>query len=99
MADVKDVQAILCRRIGKRVVRSLLSVSEKDHCGGGDDVIPEVMMAFVIMSVVVMLILIVLVPVTAVVMALVITFFVLVSGLDNLSGPPRLCNWWLPNNY
>jgi hypothetical protein len=71
------------------VVRCLLSVSEKDHCGGGDDVIPEVMMVFVIMIVVLMLSLMVLVPVTAVVMVLVITFLVLISGLDKLSW---LCN-------
>ena len=38
----------------------------------------------------------VMVPVTTVVMALVLTFFVLVSGLDNLSAPRRDCNWWLP---
>jgi phosphotransferase system glucose/maltose/N-acetylglucosamine-specific IIC component len=93
MVDVKGAQTLLCRRMGLCVVRRLLSVSEKDHCGGGDDVILEMIMAFVIMIVVVMLSLMVLVPVTAGVMVLVITFLVLVSGLDNLSGPPRLCNW------
>jgi hypothetical protein len=87
MAGIKGAQALLCRRMGICVVRRLLSVSEYDHYGGGDDVIPEVMMAFVIMIVVVMLSLMVLVPVTSVVMALVVTFFVLVSGLDNLSEP------------
>lgn len=66
----------------------LLSLSEKDHCGGVDYVIPEVMMAFVIMIVVVMLSLMVLVAVTAAVMALAITFLVLVGGLDVLSGSP-----------
>jgi hypothetical protein len=85
--------------MGICVLRRLLSVSETEHCGGGDDVITEVMMTFVIMIVVVILSLMVLVPVTAVVMALMITFFVLVSGLDKLSGPPRLCNWGLPHNY
>jgi hypothetical protein len=85
--------------MGICVVRRLLSVSEKDHCGVGDDIIPEVMMVFVIMIVVVMLSLMVLIPATTVVMALMISFFVLVSALDNLSEPPRICNWWLPHNY
>ena len=48
MTDIMCAQAILCRRMGLCVVRRLLSVSEKDHCGGGDDAVPEVMMAFVI---------------------------------------------------
>jgi len=98
MADMKSAQALLSRRMRICVVRRLLSLSEKDNCDGGDDVIPEMMMmmmmmTFVIMTVAVMLSVMMLVPVTAVVMTLVITFFVLVSGLDNLSGPPRLCNW------
>jgi len=107
MADIKGAQAMLRRKMGICVVRRLLSLSEKDHCDVGDDVIPEVvmmvmmvmMMTFVIMTVAVMLSLMVLIPVTTAVMAVVITFFVCVSGLDNLSGPPLLCNWWLPHNY
>jgi len=63
MADIKGAQALLCRRMGISVVRRLLSLSEEDHCDGGDDVIPEMMMAFVVMIVVVMLSLMVLVPV------------------------------------
>ena len=74
MVDTQGAQGLLCRRMGICVVRHLLSVSEKYHCGGGDGIIAEVMMAFVIMIVVVMLSLMVLVPVTTVVMALVVTF-------------------------
>jgi hypothetical protein len=79
MGDIKDVPTLLCRRMGVGVLRRLLSVTEKDLCGDGDDVIP-VVKAFVIMIVVVMASLMVLIPVTAVVMALLITLFVLVSG-------------------
>jgi len=88
MADIKGAQTLLCRRMEIRVLRRLLSVSEKDNCGGGDDVIPEVMMAFVIMIVVLMLSL----------MTLVITFLVLISGLDKLSGL-RNCPPPSPHNY
>jgi len=60
MADINDAQALLRRRMGIRVVCRLLSLSEKDHCDGGDDIIPEVnmmmmMMIFLIMTVAVML--------------------------------------------
>jgi hypothetical protein len=42
MGDIKGVATLLCRRMGVGVVRRLLSVTEKELCGGGDDVIPVV---------------------------------------------------------